>query len=463
MTDLNYLSNAIQGAANASVQAGAAADNAILRDKEIKQQAQASQQYNAYLQQQQTNQQKQQQYAQIMGPYQGMLNTAMQTVQAAKQQNATPDQINSALSGVRGILSKYETMATNIGFPLQPGTADVYLNAAISGQGTAQQLAQAKGQAAGTAATAQYQTMAPTFGETTANAAASGVPPQKPFTTVPGYGTLNEQSGQMTPNADYQQQTVAMQKARPTPINGPTWLNESYTGGPMKTQQALADKTSALYETANTYKQLDAILQSKPVDMAAQTKAFVQKWGQSLGIDPHILDNNTLDAYDTAQKVAGKAALSFAQSMKGNFSDKDREFVSTLPPNIYMTPSGRQLLVQMYNVAAQNAERTQMAGAEVIGKYQRMGSPTPPPQDEYDAAINGAQAHPDLLIYDPEAARLAEQGKKEVSALPAALTSDSYSPPAGNTAQQSQTQTQYNTTPSPEAQKAIDAWMKNKQ
>lgn len=457
MGDIGYLANAIQGAANTGVAAASVDSNSRARNREIDQQALASQRYNDYLQNQSDNQQKQQLYSQIMAGYDGLMKSSFEVIKESKASNIPPAQIANTLQEVQSYIANYEQQAASLGLPIKPGTGAATLNAFIHGTPTATEMGASAGQAKGHAAIAQYNQMAPTFGQDTASIAASGVPFQKPYQQIPGLGTLNQQTGQVQMSPEMKQGTIDLELAKPRQpiINGPTWLTDSYSKGIAEPQAALSEKVNIAYDAVNAMKQLNGIAGDTPMDMAANLRVLAQKWGDTLGIDPGLLDKKGVDVYDVMQKGMQAAALKFGQSMKGNFSEKDRDFVMNMPPSIYMTPTGRQLLTTFYNVAAQNAEDEMNAGAAVIGKYQRMGSITPPPQDEYDSARAAVRDHPNVLIYDPQIQQQVQQATKEASQLP---MYNGQQPPTYGNSSGTEGNSSVDTSPSPDAAAAIKQW-----
>lgn len=449
MADANYLSNVGAQAAATAVAAGnSPGKNAADYYLEARQQGisqQANQANQAYLNRIAGVQEQAQRFSQYTAGYKDLLALADQTIQAGQAANRTPAQISSLVNPITSLMDQYEARMSSIGIPVNVGSGRARVDAMLGGPSLTEQ-AQATGQAKGTAQSAQINALAPVAGKEMATAAATGVDPRI-YSSISGFGTLNEVTGKATPNEGMQTQAlteVALRK--PQTINtGEGWQNAAYKEGIAKQQSELATKANSMYEAANAMQQVSALLKGQEQDMFSKLKTIVQSYGNSIGVDIGLLSDTDLTNRQLAEKVRDKAALAFVEQMKGNLSDSDREFVRGLPANIYDTAAGRQLLTVIYNLAASNASRTQMAGAEVIGKYQRAQSAYPPPQDEYDYALNTARQHPDVLVQDAGVQDLVNKATTEAAAA---------KQPENTT----QSQEQPTATPSNAAADALKAW-----
>lgn len=122
---------------------------------------------------------------------------------------------------------------------------------------------------------------------------------------------------------------------------------------------------SAAQELINT-KQALAILDSPEIKTGtgAQFKLAAQRLGGMIGVD--VGDAKDIEKL---QSVFGDTLLAKAKQLKGNFSDRDREFIDRISPTIAKTTEGNRMII---NLIKSHQER-QIEIAKMVNEGRREG------------------------------------------------------------------------------------------
>lgn len=190
-------------------------------------------------------------------------------------------------------------------------------------------------------------------------------------------------------------------------------FNKEFGKYSAKQYEELINTVKAQRQRLQMYKDLDKLLEGKYTGAGGEIMTQVQKWARLAGVDV-----GNVGPKEAALSIAHELALQLRNpaggaGMPGAMSDKDREFLQSIPPGLETTATGRKMLLR-------TQERVYKRSREYLKwarEYRKMNGGTFDPDGFEEYAAQKAKESP---LFNDLAAELAKMSGKMRSKFEAA-------------------------------------------